>query len=491
MFINGRRLIANGGNWGFPEINLNYRAREYDIAVAYHADMNFTMIRNWVGMTGDEEFYEACDRHGVMIWQDFWLANPYDGPDPFNESMFAANAVDYVRKIRNHPSIGLYCGRNEGNPPQTLDDELRRLVAELHPGLHYISNSASGPVSGHGPYRALPVNEYFAAERGKDRLHSERGMPNVMTYESMSRMLSDEHQWPQNSVWGIHDYTLENAQSCATFNKMLDTAFGEASDLKEFTEWAQWINYNGYRAMYESRSWNRKGLIIWMSHSCWPSMVWQTYDYYFEPTAAYFGAKKASAPIRIQWNPVSGQVEVVNNNAMDQSGLRAEAMIVNYDGKVVCRTSADLDSKEDTTVPVFGLAFDSPELSDVYYIKLRLTQGDRLLADNFYCLGKEDGNLHQLHSLPLTSVEADTSIRKDGDRWTATVRLENSTDIPALMIRLKLYGKKTGERILPAFYSDNYIALMPGEEKEITISFKDEDTRGERPDVEISGFNLK
>ena len=491
IFINGRRLIANGGNWGFPEINLNYRAREYDIAVAYHADMNFTMIRNWVGMTGDEEFYEACDRHGVMIWQDFWLANPYDGPDPFNESMFAANAVDYVRKIRNHPSIGLYCGRNEGNPPQTLDDELRRLVAELHPGLHYISNSASGPVSGHGPYRALPVNEYFAAERGKDRLHSERGMPNVMTYESMSRMLSDEHQWPQNSVWGIHDYTLENAQSCATFNKMLDTAFGEASDLKEFTEWAQWINYNGYRAMYESRSWNRKGLIIWMSHSCWPSMVWQTYDYYFEPTAAYFGAKKASAPIRIQWNPVSGQVEVVNNNAMDQSGLRAEAMIVNYDGKVVYRTSADLDSKEDTTVPVFGLAFDSPELSDVYYIKLRLTQGDRLLADNFYCLGKEDGNLHQLHSLPLTSVEADTSIRKDGDRWTATVRLENSTDIPALMIRLKLYGKKTGERILPAFYSDNYIALMPGEEKEITISFKDEDTRGERPDVEISGFNLK
>jgi hypothetical protein len=220
-------------------------------------------------------------------------------------------------------------------------------------------------------------------------------------------------------------------------------------------------------------------------------MVWQTYDYYFEPTAAYFGAKKASAPIRIQWNPVSGQVEVVNNNAMDQSGLRAEAMVVNYDGKVVYQTSAELDSKEDTTVPVFGLAFDSPELSDVYYIKLRLTQGDRLLADNFYCLGKEDGNLHQLHSLPLTSVEADTSIRKDGDRWTATVHLKNSSDIPALMIRLKLYGKKTGERILPAFYSDNYIALMPGEEKEITISFKDEDTRGERPAVEISGFNLK
>ena len=307
----------------------------------------------------------------------------------------------------------------------------------------------------------------------------------------MSRMLSEENQWPQNSVWGVHDYTLENAQSCATFNEMIQTAFGEASDLKEFTEWAQWINYNGYRAMYESRSWNRKGLIIWMSHSCWPSMVWQTYDYYFEPTAAYFGAKKGSAPIRIQWNPVSQQVEVVNNNAMDQTGLKAEAMIVNYDGKVVYQTSADLDSKEDTTTPVCALVFDSPELSEVYYIKLRLTQGGRLLADNFYCLGKEDGNLNQIHSLPKVKVDAATSVKRNGDEWEANVQLKNNTDVPALMIRLKVYGKKTGERILPAYYSDNYISLLPGEEKEITITFKEEDTRGEVPAVEISGFNLK
>lgn len=490
IFVNGRRLIGNGGNWGFPEINISYRAREYDIAVGYHADMNFTMIRNWVGMTGDEEFYEACDRHGVMIWQDFWLANPVDGPNPDDEGMFVANAEDYLKKIRNHPSIALYCGRNEGNPPQSLDEELARLVSDIHPGLYYISHSASGPVSGYGPYRALPVNEYFGAERGRDRLHSERGMPNVMTYESMTRMLSEENRWPQNSVWGIHDYTLENAQSCATFNQLIGNAFGEPSDLKEFTEWAQWINYNGYRAMYESRGWNRKGLIIWMSHSCWPSMVWQTYDYYFEPTAAYFGAKKGSAPIRIQWNPVSGKVEVVNNNAMDQNGLKAEAMIVNYDGKVVYQTSADLDSKEDTTTPVFGLALDSPEISDVYHIKLRLLQGDRLVADNFYCLGKEDGNLRQLHSLPKVKVEADTSIERNGDKWQATVLLKNTADVPALMIRLKVYGKKTGERILPAYYSDNYISLLPGEEKEIVITFRNEDTRGEKPAVEISGFNL-
>lgn len=491
IFVNGRRFIGNGGNWGYPEIYNNYRGREYDIAVAYHADMNFTMIRNWVGMTGDEEFYEACDRYGVMIWQDFWLANPVDGPNPFDEEMFVKNATDYVRKIRNHPSIGLYCGRNEGNPPASLNEKLDGIVRDIHPGLHYIPHSAEGTVSGYGPYRALPVKEYFAAERGKDRLHSERGMPNVMPYESMKRMLSEENRWPQNSVWGMHDYTLKNAQSCATVNQMVETAFGEASDLKEFTEWAQWVNYNGYRAMYESRSWNRKGIIIWMSHSCWPSMVWQTYDYYFEPTAAYFGAKKASAPIRIQWNPVSENVEVVNNNAMDRTSLTAEAMIRNVDGKVVYRTSAELDSKEDTTTPVFGLSFDQPELTDVYFIQLLLKQEGKVVADNVYCLGKEEGNLKQLHELPEAEVDMKSEFRKEGDGWKCTASLKNTGDVPAVMMRLKVYGKKTGESILPTFYSDNYFTLMPGEEKVVVMTFRKEDTRGEKPALALSAFNIR
>ena len=88
IWINGRRFIARGGNWGFRESMLRYRAREYDAALRYHRDMNFTMIRNWVGQTGDEAFYEAADRHGVVVWQDFWLANPWDGPDPDDNALF-------------------------------------------------------------------------------------------------------------------------------------------------------------------------------------------------------------------------------------------------------------------------------------------------------------------------------------------------------------------------------------------------------------------
>jgi hypothetical protein len=488
IYVNGRRFIARGGNWGFPESNLAYRGREYDIAVAYHADMNFTMIRNWVAQTADDEFFEACDRHGVMVWQDFCLANPADGPDPYNPEMFIKNAEDVIKKIRNHPSIAIYVGRNEGNPPEIIDTALRTLISTLHPGIHYISNSASGVVSGGGPYRALPVKDYFLLY-GRHKLHSERGMPNVMNFESLQQTLPDSALWPQNSQWGMHDYTLESAQSCASFNEMVEKAFGPTSSAREFTELAQWINYDGYRSMFEGRSKYRQGLLLWMSHPAWPSMVWQTYDYYFDPTAAYFGCKKASEAIHIQWNRVYDEVEIVNLNGKNHKGLKAVAQIFNMDGKLQWEKEKVVDSNEDTTDKIFKIEFPA-SLSSVHFIKLTLTDGKKVISENFYWRGLEDGNLKALRSLPKIDLNNHTKIVKSGNQWVIVTTFKNESGQPALMIRLKVVGKKTGERMLPVFFSDNYFSLMPGEEKEITMKLKDEDTRGEKPEIVITGFNL-
>jgi hypothetical protein len=488
LYINGRRFIGRGGNWGFPESNLNYRGREYDIAVGYHADMNFTMIRNWVGQTGDDEFYEACDRHGVMVWQDFWLANPVDGPDPYDPEMFMDNAEDMIKRIRNHPSIAIYVGRNEGNPPEILDTALHALIPQIHPGIHYISSSSFGVVSGGGPYRALPVMDYFLLY-GRNKLHSERGMPNVMTYESLKKTLPEPKRWPQNSQWGLHDYCLEGAQGTASFNEMIEKGFGPVDNATQFTELAQWINYNGYRGMFEGRSKYRKGLILWMSHPAWPSMVWQTYDYYLEPTAAYFGCKKASEPIHIQWNPVFDTVEVVNLHGMDQEGLTAKALLINMDGTVQWEKDTVIDSNEDTTEKLFKLKF-TENLSSVHFIKLSLMKGERMISENFYWRGQQEGNYQALNELPDVKIGAKTMLTSAGDKWTMETRLTNTTDIPALMIRLKITGKESGERILPALYSDNYVSLMPGDSRTINMSVRKEDARGEKPEVIISGFNL-
>ena len=491
LFINGRRFIGRGGNWGFGESNLNYRAREYDIAVAYHADMNFTMMRNWVGMIGDKELYEACDRHGIMIWQDFWLANPADGPDPYYPEMFIANAEDYVKRIRSHASIGLYCGRNEGFPPEQIDKALRRIIKEDHSDIHYISSSADDVVSGHGPYRMLPAKEYFTLKTGNDKFHSERGMPNVMTYESMLRTFSPEGIWPQDNQWGMHDYTREGAQGCTSFNEIIAKGYGEPQSAKEFAELAQWVNYDGHRSLFESRSQNRKGLLMWMSHSCWPSMVWQTYDYYFEPTAAYFAIKKASEPLHIQWNPVTDEVEVVNYSAGTHKGLTAKVQILNMDASVAWEKEATVDSNEDTTNKCIKLAFPA-NLSKVHFIKMVLTENGKVVSDNFYHRSLEENNYQDLRQLAKVALQSTTTVDKNADgTWSAVSVIENKTSTPALMIRLNVVGSKDGQQLLPVFYSDNYFSLLPGEKKEVRMSWKDEDTRGNEGKVLITGYNVE
>jgi hypothetical protein len=487
LFVNGRRFIARGGNWGHPESNLRYRAREYDAAVKYHKEMNFTMIRNWVGQVGDEAFYEACDKYGIMIWQDFWLANPVDGPEPSDNDMFLANAKDYVQKIRNHPSLGIYVGRNEGNPPAVIDKGIRAMLPEIHPGIHYISNSAMGVVSGGGPYRMQPQKLYFQ-QRATPKLHSEMGMPNIMTIDSIRQMMPEPAMWPQGKTWGLHDFTTAGAQGGQSFRDTIDKSYGGAKSAEEWSMLAQFVNYDGHRAMFEAQSKNRMGLLIWMSHPCWPTFVWQTYDYYLEPTAAYFGIKKAAEPLHIQWNPVGNTVEVVNYNAGNQKGLTARIEILNMDGSTKWDRSANLDASEDTVQSPITIEFPA-DLSPTHFLRLTLSQGTKVLSTNFYLRGTEEYNYRAIRDLPKVKLETATKAVQQGNRWVLTTTLKNPSKTPALLVRLKAVREKSGDRILPAMYEDNYVALMPGESRVIKTELESADTRGESPRMVVEGFN--
>jgi hypothetical protein len=488
IFINGRRFICRGGNWGFAESMLRYRAREYDAAVRYHREMNFTMIRNWVGQVGDMAFYEACDRHGVMIWQDFWLANPWDGPDPDNDAMFMANARDLLRRIRNHASIGLYCGRNEGFPPPPLESGLRSAIAELHPGLHYIPSSADNVVSGHGPYHALPPADYLRIADPK--LHSEIGMPNIPPLESVRLMLPESALWPQGLEWGLHDFCLGGAMEGRSFRSIIDVSFGGASNAAEWIALAQFVNYEGYRAMFESQSKYRAGLLLWMSHSCWPSFVWQTYDYYFDPTSAYFGCKLASEPLHIQWNRDNESIEVVNYSAGNRTNLTATMELLNMDGARMATNTTNLDSKEDSTVVAFPMTYPAG-LSPVHFLRLTLSEGSQAISANNYTRALQVSDFRAIRSLAKARVLATTTTTREAALWRLTTTVQNTSAWPALMTRLKAVRAPSGDRILPAIYSDNYITLMPNERRTLTTEFQHSDTRGEQPKMIVEGFNVQ
>ncbi|MGA9118030.1 MAG: discoidin domain-containing protein, partial [Bacteroidota bacterium] len=463
IWVNGRRFIGKGGNWGFSESMLRYRGREYDIAVRYHKEMNFTMIRNWVGQTGDDEFYEACDRYGIMVWQDFWLANPVDGPNPDDNAMFMHNADDFVRRIRNHPSLALYCGRNEGNPPVAIDTAIRTLLQRLQPDIHYISNSAFGVVSGGGPYRAMPVTFYFD-QRATQKLHSEMGMPNMVSLQSLRAMLPDSLLWPIGRLWGMHDFNLESAQHGYSFIQLMQDAFGPVDSLRDWLTLAQWVNYQGYRAMFEAQGKHRMGMLLWMSHPAWPSMVWQTYDYFFEPTAAYFACKKACEPLHIQWNPLSDSIEVVNYSAPHADGLTATMALLNLDGTVKVKKQVRIDCPMDTLLRCFAVP-RVDGLTEVSFIRLSLMRGNRMISENFYWRGLKGDDVHTVRNLPKVKLAIRTEATHKGNQWNLLTTLTNRTRYPALMVKLTVIGSKGRQRELPVIYSDNFVSLMPGESR--------------------------
>jgi hypothetical protein len=482
IWINGRRFIARGGNWGFPESMLRYRAREYETAMRYHRDEHFNMVRNWVGQTGDEAFYEAADRNGVVVWQDFWLANPWDGPDPDNNDLFLANARDYLLRIRNHASLGLFCGRNEGFPPPPIDDGLRNLVATLEPGSHFISSSADGPVSGHGPYRVEPLRYYF--EHAPEQFHSEMGAPNVVDMDSLRRTMPESAMWPQGSQWPLHDFYPKNP-----FKTTVERDYGGATNIADWDSLAQFVDYDAYRGMYEGQSKNRLGLLIWMSHPAWPSLLWQTYDYFFDTDAGYYGAKKGAEPLHIQWNASTNAVEVVNYSAGSQSGLTAHAEVLNIDGSLKWEKSATLDSSEDSTQSPIQLEI-SKDSSPTHFIRLTLSSGDKVLSSNFYLHGLAEQDYTGIRTLPRVKVDVKTIVAQRGFQWFITIELYNVSASPALMVRVKAVREKSEDPIVPALYDDNYVALMPGERKTIHVDLENADTRGERPRIVVQGYNL-
>ena len=155
-------------------------------------------------------------------------------------------------------------------------------------------------------------------------------------------------------------------------------------------------------------------------------------------------------------------------------------------GKVMMTDSALLPLSSDTTVDVLDVSV--PDNLDVYYLRLKLSEGERILSENMYVRGVEDSSLKALRELPAAKVVVKTKFSKEDGLWRGIAEIRNDSQVPALMIRLNLKGKD-GEQILPAMYSDNFFHLMPGESTLVSVSFKDEDTRGVAPMLDTTWFN--
>jgi hypothetical protein len=493
--VNGVRVLVRGGNWGWDELLRRMPPERMDAAVRMHREMNFTMIRNWVGSSNREEFFAACDRHGILVWNDF--PNAW-GMDPPDHSSFLSAARDTVLRYRIHPCVAVWCGANEGNPPAAVDQGMRQAVEGRAPGILYQNNSAGGIVTGGGPYGWVEPEKYFdpSTYGSKDfGFHTEIGMPVVGTAASVRAMVGEDGpEWPIGGAWYHHDWSERGNQAPQNYKAAIETRLGTARDLDDFSRKAQFVNYENFRAMFEA--WNANlwddasGLMLWMSHPAWHSTVWQTYDYDFDVNGAYFGCRSACEPLHVQADPVKWQVIAVNHTRTVLKDAEVTAETYDLSGRRIAGTRrARLDVNPAASAKAFTAAF-AEDLPDLHLLRLTLTDdGGEVLSRNTYWRCRTPEALRALNDVREARLSASLShVSRDGDRRKATATIRNRGTTVAAMIRLS-HLDGDGARVLPTLYDDNYIWLLPGETRTVALSWPAAAHPSGRSELRIEGYN--
>ena len=496
--VNGVRVFIRGGNWGLDEALKRIPRERLEAEIHLHQLANLNLIRNWVGQSTSEDFYELCDKYGILIWDEFFQPNPSDGPDPTDLDTYMANVRDKILRYRNHPSIMLWCARNEGFPPKEIDDRLRVLLAELEPTRRYQPSSTSGAgVRSHGPYHWREPREFYKIT--DDYFKTETGSMSVPTLESIHGMMPQKDWETINDDWAEHDFA-HGAQEGDKYPDILASRYGKVANLADFTRKAQLMNFEAYRAMYEGRQAQMfhpaTAIITWMSHPAQPSFVWQLYHYDFEPNASLFAVRSAGEMQHIQFNQANGEVQVVNNLPDALENASAHIAVYDLDGTVAYEHDAHFTAAPSATTTVGPLDFPS-KLSNVNFVKLDLKNAaGKLLSSNFYWRAnlEHPDDLTDLNKLPTVTLSAQVERKDENGQAHITVTLRNPSHDIALMAHVQLHRhnhhQNSGDRVLPVFYDNNYVSLVPGESRTIHIEADLDKLHGQDALVLVDGWNI-
>ena len=233
------------------------------------------------------------------------------------------------------------------------------------------------------------------------------------------------------------------------------------------------------------------GLIIWMSQSAYPSLVWQTFDYYYDLNGAYWGAKTACEPVHVYWNASDDRIRVVNTSGRKVDGLTAEAGIYNLDGTRKAEQKTSVDSSPTAVADCFKLEFPA-DLSPTHFIKLRLLdRAGKVVSENFYWRGTKDLDYSGLADLKPVRLVMNSRSGASGTSTTISADISNpaNSGTVAFAVRPKLVDAGTGAQVLPVHMSDGYFSLLPGETKRVTLEFDRPAPAARPPRLDLECWN--
>jgi len=523
--INGRRFLIRGAAWA-PDMFLRPMPKKLDADLRYVKHMGLNTIR-LEGRIDRDELFNKTDELGILVMPGWTCCDAWEQWKDWTDEtrkVAAASMADQARRLRNHASVFVWLYGSDGPPPAEVEKMYLSVLENNEWPNPSVSSASESPttVTGKsgvkmtGPYEYVPPVYWLADTQagGAYGYNTETSPgPAIPTLESVRCFIPKDHLWPIDDVWNYHAGG-ERFTTVNVFNDGLTKRYGPSTSLEDYERKAQAAAYDGERAMFEAYGRNKylsTGVIQWMLNNAWPSLIWHLYDYYLVPGGGYFGTKKAMEPLHVQYGYDDQSISVVNDTYQERTSMKVRARIYSLDAKLLADKDQSVDVPPDGSVKAFDLP--KPDgLSMTFFLRLDLRDArGKPVSDNFYWLSakpdtldwakKQDtvytpqaefGDLTGLATLPQVQLQSSAVFDQPATSASgkAHVRIKNPSKTVAFQIRLRLADKKDNLDVTPVFWDDNYLSLLPGEDRIIAVTYDASQLHGAYPVIQLGGFNI-
>jgi len=325
--LNGKPVYMKGANYipqniFLAEVTPDQREKLLDDAV----EANMNMLRVWGGgVYEDDLFYDLCDEKGILLWQDFMFACAmYPGDTAFLENV-KAEAIDNVKRLRQHPSIALYCGNNENSEgwhrwgwqadkteaqkqeiwesyQAVFNDILPKVVDSLSPSIDYWESS---PKYGRGDKRYQfegDAHDWWVWHDGYPFAHFEEEVPRFMSefgFQSFPSYKAIKYFTEQDSIDLKHPSFVthqKHARGFQLIKEYMARDFPVPTNDEDYVYVSQLLQAygisKGIRAHRAAKPYNM-GTLYWQLNDCWPVVSWSSIDGLGNWKALHYEAKRA------------------------------------------------------------------------------------------------------------------------------------------------------------------------------------------------------
>ncbi|MBE6380236.1 MAG: hypothetical protein E7047_04840 [Lentisphaerae bacterium] len=495
--INGQRIFTRGGNWVPIDMMFSrIKAEDYERQVRLAKEANFNLFRVWGGgLIEKKAFYEACDRHGILVWQEFPHACSSYPADNKYIAMKKREAEAALRKTRNHCSMAMYCGGNEFQYYGELYDSplyamYRDMVNTMAPGMPYHISSPDLSRVGerdHGPWCFMEHKFWNDHHR---MLASELGCNGWAELESIDRFIPQNSPCPDGQAWRYH-FTYNNASR--PLQPMVDMFAPEKGNRRQYSQctmFCQADQLSYVMAHYRKKFPVSSGCYVWQYNESYPTNSFSIIDFYSMPKIAYYAlARSNQADIlfaedeswRLQDESIRTRLYLVSDYGTPEK-CTAEFALYDITGSELLKKSYPATFPAGTHVlDEINAKLAHAPAQGVVIGRLTIRTPEKTIFYNERLYGAPD----LTRALHLDAVEliAKSQIEPLDGETLLTVSITNPTQTAALNVRTRLSGIDFKQ----VYWLNNYQHILPGETVNFTARITGAVTAV--PAVEVYGWN--